>query len=264
MLNSKLTISQFLMYARQLIFGVRDDLFVRGRVSAYKFDDARIDYCVTTYYDAEKAQIGRLKDLGEQLAAKERFEVAWAEVKSMWRKHNDFLKLSIRDDLDKKRKLFLTGLPRTRKYPAWFEHMKAMYDRVLADDDVVAGVGAFNITREDLEAGRQKVVDAENAKRKHLAEQGEAEHATDVRDKTFETLHKVVEDLETICPYALEDTPQRLEKLGITVYSPGYKPKKKKVTQEPTTPEPTTQEPTTQELTPVTENPGFVETTGAV
>jgi hypothetical protein len=261
MLNLKLTISAFLMYARQLIFGVRDDLFIRERVLAYNFDDARITYSVTAYYDAEKAQSDRLKELGEQLAASAQFEAVWTEAKALWQKHTDFLKLTLREDFDKQRKLFLVGLPRSRKFPEWFEHMKAMYDRVLADDDVVAAVGAFNISREDLEAGRQKVVEAEDAKRKHLAEQGEAEHATDQRDKAFEILFKIVEELETICPYALEDTPQRLEKLGIPVYSPGYKPKSNTANEEPAAQEP--QEPQ-EEPTQVTQNPGTVETTGEV
>lgn len=255
MLHLRTTIAGFLMYARQLIFGVRDDALIRERLLKYNFDDAKITECVDTYYEAEKAQSDRLKEYGEQLGAKEISDETWEEAKATWQEHTDILKLAVRDDIDKQRKLFLIGQPASNKMSDWFEHMKAMYDRVLADDEVVAAAAAYGLTREILEAGRQTVVNAEDAKRIHSVEQGEAEEATERRNAAFMKLLKVVEDLETLCPYVLKDMPQRLEKLGIPVLSPGYKRQTEETPEQPPVPE--TQEPQGE----VTEEPQAVEST---
>jgi hypothetical protein len=127
--------------------------------------------------------------------------------------------------------------------------MKAMYDRVLADDEVVAAGGRYGLTVEVLQAGRQKVVGAEDAKRKHKIEQAEAEEATERRNVVFMKLQSVVEDLETICPYILKDVPQHLEKIGIPVLSPGYKRTSEETPEEP----PVSEEP--QQQGEVTEDP---------
>lgn len=255
MFRLKTTIAGFLMYARQLIFGVRDDALIRERILKYGFDEPRITECVDIYYEAEKAQSDRLKEYGEQLGAKEVFDEVWEEAKSVWQEHTDILKLTVRDDIDKQRKLFLIGQPESNKMSDWFEHMKAMYDRVLADDEVVAAGARYGLTVEVLQAGRQKVVDAEDAKRKHKIEQAEAEEATERRNVVFMKLQRVVEDLETICPYILKDVPQHLEKLGIPVLSPGYKRTSEETPEEPTVPE----EP--QQEDEVTEDPQTVEGT---
>jgi hypothetical protein len=249
MFRLKTTIAGFLMYSRQLIFGVRDDALIRERILKYGFDEVRITECVDIYYEAEKAQSDRLKEYGEQLGAKEVFDEVWEEAKSVWQEHTDILKLTVRDDIDKQRKLFLIGQPESNKISDWFEHMKAMYDRVLADDEVVAAGGRYGLTVEVLQAGRQKVVGAEDAKRKHKIEQAEAEEATERRNVVFMKLQSVVEDLETICPYILKDVPQHLEKIGIPVLSPGYKRTSEETPEEP----PVSEEP--QQQGEVTEDP---------
>ena len=72
----------------------------------------------------------------------------------------------------------------------------------------------------------------------HARERAEAEVATQERDAAFLELSRVVDELETLCPYALEDSPQSLEKLDIRVYSPGYTPKKKTPVENPEPQEP--------------------------
>jgi hypothetical protein len=105
--------------------------------------------------------------------------------------------------------------------------MTEFYNRVLVDEQAVTSVSIYAITKEDLEKGRQKINEADNAKTAHNVEMGEAQDATDSRDKSFNQLLYIIEELETICTYALEDRPQLLEKLGITVLSEGYKRKNK-------------------------------------
>jgi hypothetical protein len=220
---TKRSVSKFLEYSGKLSLGIQNDDFVKARLLPFNFDNAKIDETVNFFYEAEKAESKKNKEYGEQLEAKIIFDRAMDEAQAITRKHIDFLKLALRDDEDKQRKLFLAGQPRFKRLADWFKAMHEMYDRVLDDDAVIASMAKYGITREELETGRQKVIDASTAKARHTKEQGEAEVATEYRDAIFLKLSDRIHELEVICPYALEDTPQYLETLGITVLSPGYK-----------------------------------------
>jgi len=220
---TKKSVGKFLEYSRKLALGIHDDDFVKVRLIPYKFDNAKVDETVTFYYEAEKAESDKTKEYGEQLEAKIIFDKIMDEAQALTRKHLDFLKLALRNDMEKQRKLFLIGQPRYQKLADWFKYMTEVYDRVLADVSVVNAAANYGITRQNLEEGRQKVIAAAAAKARHKKEQGEAEVATEHRDAIFFKLSERIHELEVICPYALEDTPQYLETLGITVLSPGYK-----------------------------------------
>jgi hypothetical protein len=235
------SIPTFLANSRTLIYGVRDDDFIKQRILPYNFDEARITECVSIYNAAEIAESIKLKEFGERLEARLIFEKVYAEAEALFRKHTDFLKMALRDDFEKQKKLFLVGVPRQRSIDARLKHMKEVYFRTLQHDEVVTSAGRYGITREDLEAAHQKIIDTMDARRRYLDEKGEAEDATDIRNDAFEKLSDVVDELETILYYALEDRPQLMEKLGIPVLSPGYK-RKKKTTPEPE-PEPQPEDP---------------------
>lgn len=227
MIHLKKSISRFLRDSKALIYGVKQDLFIKERISAYNFDDSRIEDSVKIYEDAAKAESEKSKEYGEQLEARTRFEKVMEKAEYTFRKQAEFVRLSLRNDDEKTNKLFLSREPRTKKLSDVLKYMREFYNRVLADDQVVAGVSRYAITKEDLENGLQSIIEADSAKISHNEEMGEAQDATDLRDEAFNKLIYVTEELEVICTYALEDRPQLLEKLGITVLSEGYKRNKK-------------------------------------
>ena len=63
-------IPEFIMDSRTLIFGIKDDSFIKERILPYKVDEERIDEMVTIYYEAEKAESEKTKEFGEQLEAR--------------------------------------------------------------------------------------------------------------------------------------------------------------------------------------------------
>jgi hypothetical protein len=228
MIYLRTSIPTFLKNSRMLIFGVRDDTFIKERVLAYNFDDSRIQESVDIYNRAEQAESTKTREFGEQLEAKAQSDMRLEEAEAISRKHSDFLGLALRDEIDKQNKLFLNAQLRSRKLADWFKYVLEFYNRVLEDEDVVTRVGRYGITKENLEEGKQKIIAAQEAKNRHEKEMGEAQDSTLQRDAAFEKLYYVVEELEVICKYALEDRPQLLEKLGINVLSPNYKRENKK------------------------------------
>jgi hypothetical protein len=227
MIRLKKTIATFLRDSKALIHGVKDDTFIKERILAYNFDDTRIQESVKVYEEAVKAESEKTKEYGEQLEASKRFENIMNEADYIFKKHSEFIRLALRNDEEKTNKLFISGEPRSKKISDILKYMTEFYNRVLVDEQAVTSVSIYAITKEDLEKGRQKINEADNAKTAHNVEMGEAQDATDSRDKSFNQLLYIIEELETICTYALEDRPQLLEKLGITVLSEGYKRKNK-------------------------------------
>jgi ribosomal protein S25 len=232
MIYLRTSIPTFLKNSRMLIFGVRDDAFIKERVLAYNLDDARIQEGVEIFTQAEQAESVKTKEFGEQLEARAQFDMLLAEAEAISGKQVDFLGLAVRDDIEKQNKLFMPAQLRSRKLADWFKYMSEFYNRVLEDEDVVSRVAKYGISKENLEEGRQKIIAAQEAKIKHDRERGEAQDATLLRDTAFEKLFDLVEELSVICKYALEDRPQLLEKLGINILSPGYKRQNKKNSQE--------------------------------
>lgn len=227
MIRLKKSIAAFLRDSKALIYGIKDDPFIKERILAYNFDDSRIEESVKVYEEAVKAESEKTKEYGEQLEASKRFEKIMDEADYIFKKHSVFIRLALRNDEEKTNKLFLSGEPRSKKISDILKYMVEFYNRVLVDEQAVTGVSRYAITQEDLEKGRQKIIEADNAKTFHNVEMGEAQDATDRRDKAFNQLLFIIEELEVICTYALEDRPQLLEKLGIKVLSEGYTRKNK-------------------------------------
>ena len=227
MIRLKKSIAAFLRDSKELVYGIKDDPFIKERILDYNFDDTRIEESVRLYEEAVKAESEKSKEYGEQLESRKIFEKIMDEADYIFKKHVDFVRLALRNDEEKSKKLFLSGKPKSKKITDTLKYMKEFYNRVLADEQVLSGVSRYAITKEDLEKGLEKIVEADTAKTTHNVEMGESQDATDQRDKSFNQLLFIIEELETICAYALEDRPQLLEKLGITVLSAGYKRDKK-------------------------------------
>ncbi|MCP4154415.1 MAG: hypothetical protein GY757_42215 [bacterium] len=228
MIYLRSSIAEFLVIARKLINGVKNDDFVKERVLTYNFDDTRIAECEAAFLAAENAENIKSQEYGEQLEAGAIYQSLMEPLEKTVKKHNDFLKLALRNNIEKQKKLMLVGHPRSRKLKDWFKYIIELYNRLLADDTCLTAMAGYGFTLEMFAATLQDLKAAQIAKDNHDKERGEAEAATEIRDTVFETLNDLVDELTLICKYSLEDRPQYLETLGIPVYSPGYKKKKKK------------------------------------
>lgn len=228
MYYSKRSIAQFLKGSKTLLSGVRDDDFIKQRISAFNYDDERLKECIAVYEEAVKAESVKSKEYGEQYEAKASYEKLMEEAEKVYRKHSDFLKLALWENIEKQKKLQLFSQPRSKKISDWFLHVIEFYNLVIDDEEAVNAMSGYAITKEKLEEGRQKILAAETAKIKHTKEMGEAQDATERRNAVFEKLDFAIEELLTVCTYALEDRPQLIEKLGIPVLTAGYKRRSKK------------------------------------
>jgi hypothetical protein len=110
------------------------------------------------------------------------------------------------------------GLDDLRKvhFGGWREQTMRLYENI-DTPGVLEGYAKHSITREDLEAGKQAVLDWENAIADRNEAKAEAEKATELKDKAFKELLKWWRGFVKVVDVALQDDPQLKEQINIVV-----------------------------------------------
>lgn len=113
-----------------------------------------------------------------------------------------------------------------RSLADWTETAKAFYSTALATPEILAKLARFNITDTVLQQGLDDIAGLLTVNSDQEDKKGIAQQKTELKKKAIEAIEKWIGDLLTVCRIAYKDDPQKLERLTITVYSEGYKPKK--------------------------------------
>jgi len=106
-----------------------------------------------------------------------------------------------------------------RAYSEWNASTTALYSGILASEKLLTLMSEFGINNEILTAEMNNIKTLEALNQKKYIEEGEAQIATQNRNRKLELLQVFCSDLRTIARIALKDQPQQLEKLGILVRS---------------------------------------------
>ncbi|NIM16498.1 MAG: hypothetical protein GTO45_31180 [Candidatus Aminicenantes bacterium] len=112
-------------------------------------------------------------------------------------------------------KLGLEG-ERKEDFGGWREQAMRLYENV-GTPGVLEGYAKHSITAEDLEAGKQAVLDWEKAIADRNEAKAEAEKATELKNKAFRELLKWWRGFVKVVDVALQDDPQLKEQINIVV-----------------------------------------------
>ena len=214
--KSKLTISDFLHQCNLRIMGAMNDETIQTRVSGMGYNTDRLN--------AGKILLDEVVVLHQKIV-KENAELAHAydlrnkereEADSLYIKYFTLTKIAFAHDSAAFVALHLNA----RTIPSlngWLSQTKNFYTLLLQNQKWTDPLQAFNVTRQDLEAGLKEVLDVEAAASVILKEKGEAQDAVDKRDAKLDELNRWINDFESVARLALAASPQQLEKLGIVV-----------------------------------------------
>jgi hypothetical protein len=103
-----------------------------------------------------------------------------------------------------------------RDFGGWREQIMRLYES-LDIPGVLEGYAKHSITREDLEAGKQAVLDWEQAISDRNEAKAEAEKATQLKNEAFKKLLKWWQGFVKVVGVALRDDPQLKEQINIVV-----------------------------------------------
>ncbi len=114
---------------------------------------------------------------------------------------------------------------RARGFEERFNQAKVFYQSILADEEILTVYAYHGVKKERLEMEFQLLLDSFSAKQNHDNAIGRSQALKLERDKAMAALNNWLTGFKEILIIALADNPQQLEKLGIRVYSKGYKKK---------------------------------------
>lgn len=214
--KSKLTISDFLHQCNLRIMGAMNDETILTSLSGLGYNAERLNagkilleevIMLNQKFMKENAELAQAYDLRN----KER-----EEADSLYIKYFTLAKIAFAHDSAAFVALHLNART-TPSLNGWLSQTKNFYTLLLQNQNWTDSLQAFNVSRQDLEAGLKEVLDVEAAASVILKEKGEAQDAVDKRDAKLDELNRWINDFESVARLALAASPQQLEKLGIVV-----------------------------------------------
>ena len=150
---------------------------------------------------------------GAQKAITRSFREQQAEVNEQYLYHLSIAKIALRNDLSLWDVLQLNGRRETT-VAGWFNQVRAFYANIALASAVMKRHG---VSAQELTQTRQKLEAAAQLRIAQAQKKSETQTATQQRQELFSLLQQWESDLRYLAKYALKDSPQQLEALGIVV-----------------------------------------------
>lgn len=224
-------VSDYLEHSELMFSNASKDLTINQILAQYNIGPEKYDVGLTLCKNAYTFEKLQIKLHGEQFRARAIFQKLLAETHTQYMDHVKFMRMAHRDDLRKLDELDAAGL-REKRITGWLTQSKTFYTNAINDEDALAKMAGYGITKENMQDVELKVTEVGAANQFHKLKKGEAQDATERRDEALELLDKFRSEFIGICRIALKDHPQLLEKLGIIVYTKGYVSAKSKAAAE--------------------------------
>ena len=226
MIFNKKTISGLLVNSKLMIDAALSDDEIKGALAAYSYTEEVLNQGKDIYEKAEDLAEQKVRASGKKLAAANKFHSLRRQTQALFVEHLNFLRQAYRDEPEKLVEFNISGRIK-RKVTDWLLQAKQFYSIFLSNEELITKLNRYGISREKVEAVRDQIIETIKAKETHNKCSGEAQNVKARRDRAFRKLDLWTAELALVCRYALKESPQLLEKLGIQVLSDGYRRKKK-------------------------------------
>jgi hypothetical protein len=190
------------------------DPVAKAALAVYGYTDEKLMAGRTLYNDAFNLQAAQKKEYGEQIEATLALNEIWGKAHQQYIKTLKIARVALADHARADKAAMLYGR-RKISISGWLEQAKIFYKNIMEDTNLMDAFAEFGYLRSKLqeEAALMDQVEAKSQAQKK--EIGDAQEATQARDKKIDELAKWISDLRAVVKVALADNPQQLEKLGI-------------------------------------------------
>lgn len=214
MANLKNRIDEFLLAAQTMIENAIADNGIKTNIAGFGYSEAKLLDGKKLYEEAAALQNKQKKEYGEQIAATAELDQAWEEAERQYIRTLKIARVAFQKNVKADKAAMLYG-SRKRSLSGWLEQAQAFYANILGDSNFINSLAEYGYTQEKLQAESALL---DQIVIKHLQqkkETGEAQEATEIRDKALDELARWISDFRAVAKVALEENPQQLEKLGI-------------------------------------------------
>jgi anion-transporting ArsA/GET3 family ATPase len=214
MSNGKSPIDEFLLSAQVMIENSLSDPEVKAALAVYGYTEEKLTAGKTLYNEAAALQNAQKKEYGEQIAATTELNEIWETADQHYMKALKIARVAFQEKIKADRATMLYG-SRKRSLSGWLEQTQAFYANILSDSDFMNALSQYGYSQEKLEQESSLLNDVAAKIFQQKKEMGEAQAATQTRDKKIDELAQWLSDLRAVAKVALAEDPQQLEKLGI-------------------------------------------------
>ena len=205
--------ADFIQDARTLIVNAAGTPEIAEALAVYGYTEARFKEGLDLLESAEKLVMRKSMEHGEKIEATADFAKAWREANVMYIKTLKIARIALEDEAKSDTGLQLSGA-RKQTFSGWYLQAGTFYTNLLSRKALVNKMGVYGYSRESL-AKEKGVVDGTAATyQRHAAQSGEAQVATQEKDRKLDELDDWVSALRAVCEIALYDDREQLEKLG--------------------------------------------------
>ncbi|MCV9388806.1 hypothetical protein [Reichenbachiella ulvae] len=180
----------------------------------FGYDEESLNHGLALLEDAKSKHLKQKKEYGEQYDATDKMTQKMAETNKILMKDVKISRILLQKERGAWEALDIKGR-RKKTYYGWIEQSTVFYKNAIADEKILSQLAKGGITKEKLEQRLAMVEEVASLLAIQLKEKGEAQEATQIRDKSFEVLMDWYSDFIQIARVALEDNPQMLEIMGI-------------------------------------------------
>ncbi|TAJ11590.1 hypothetical protein DMA11_16165 [Marinilabiliaceae bacterium JC017] len=210
-------ITNQLLSAKKLIGNSWSDSAVKAAVAVFSYPEERISEGIQILADAETLTNKYNVEQAEQYEATHELNTKRTACHQCYMGYLKIARTVFSSPLATN-SLQLNGT-RKQALGEWLKQVKAFYENLLANADLMAEGIQYGLTQERMERGLNQTLEVEQLYLAQIKEIGEAQDAREKRDAKLDELQEWTSRYQAVAEVALADSPQLLEKLGILVRS---------------------------------------------
>ncbi|MGE5605242.1 MAG: hypothetical protein ACM3YE_06065 [Bacteroidota bacterium] len=226
MANLKNRIDEFLLAAQVMIENSLADPDVKAALAAYGYTGEILAAGKTLYDEAVALQNAQKKEYGDQIAATSELNDIWETADRQYMRTLKIARIAFQDHPKADKAVMLFGR-RKESLSGWLEQAQSFYSNIQNDADLLNALSKYGYSPESLQQESELLNQIVIRNQQQKKEMGEAQAATQARDKKIDELAHWISDLRAVAKVALADDPQQLEKLGILARTSPAKRNKK-------------------------------------
>jgi len=214
--KARLTFEHKLQAIREGINNSLSDASIRQRVASYNVDEARLQEGATLLAQVEGIFFQQQNLSISYLEATRAVHSAQEIAEKSLQRFIGIARIAFSTNKELLGKL-LTFKRKKQTFAEWLEAARLFYSNALSIPGVLDEFARYTVTQQDIEAGRQLVLEAESAKNRQSSIAAEAQVLTDQKVLSFKSLWAWWIEYRQIIRLALKAEPQLMEKVGIVV-----------------------------------------------
>lgn len=184
-------------------------------LEAVGYTEARLQGYWEKVSEIETLTQKQKKEYGEQYAKTSEFDQKREAINKVYKKDLALARILLKNDVKAATTLEFNG-KRKKAYGSWYEQVSNFYKQLLENTEFLSKMQPVGLTEDKIKEVDAELVAVEQLKKEQKKEMGEAQKATEIRDKAFDELYPQYSELIEFAKVLLEDE-QLLESMGIVV-----------------------------------------------